>query len=150
MDVLTFELGPQRYAVPAPQVIEIVRAATITPLPKAPAIVEGAIDYRGAVVPVLDIRSRFRQPAKPLSISDQFIVARAGGRQIAIRVDRAAQFVTLAASDLRSLQHLGQPDYVAGVATLPDGMIFIHDLETFLSAAEGVALDRSLAETPRG
>jgi purine-binding chemotaxis protein CheW len=129
MDVLVFELGSHRYALRLPQVVEVVRAATITPLPKAPSIVEGAVDFRGTVVPILDVRSRFGLQAKPLSPSDLFILAKAGKRQVAIRVDRATQFVTVAQSDLLPMQHLGRHDYVEGVATLADGLVLIHDLE---------------------
>src|SRR5436309_14010618 len=64
-EVLIFEVGSQRYGLPAAGVRELVRAVTVTPLPRAPAIVEGVIDLRGTIVPVLDIRARFRLPAKP-------------------------------------------------------------------------------------
>src|SRR5688572_3677891 len=89
MDVLVFEVGGVRYGLPASQVREIVRAVTIVPLPRAPAIVEGVVNVHGTVVPVLDLRTRFRLPAKPLSHTDHLVLAWAGPRLVALRADRA-------------------------------------------------------------
>ena len=78
LEIVVFEVGGQQYGLPASDVRELQRAATLTPLPRAPAIVEGVVNLRGAVVPVLDIRSRFRLPPKPMEPTDHFVVARAG------------------------------------------------------------------------
>src|SRR5882672_6593162 len=77
-EILLFEIGGERYGLPSVDVRELVRAVTIVPLPRAPAIVEGLINLRGRIVPVLDVRSRFRVPAKPLEPSDHFIIASVG------------------------------------------------------------------------
>src|SRR4051812_3245053 len=106
MEVLIFEIGTQSYGLPARQAVEVLRAGTITSLPKSPPIVEGAIDVRGAIVPVLDFRSRFRLPPKALSVSDQFVIAQAGTRKVAIRADRATRLAHVSDSDLRSLSNL--------------------------------------------
>ena len=57
--ILAFELGSGLYALPMADVDELVRAVTVVPLPKAPAVVEGVVDVRGRVVPVFDLRARF-------------------------------------------------------------------------------------------
>jgi hypothetical protein len=67
LDIVVFEVGGQVYALPALDVHELIRAVAIVPLPRAPAIVEGIINLRGKIVPVLDIRSRFR--FTPMTIS---------------------------------------------------------------------------------
>src|SRR5881296_2430916 len=77
-EVLVFEVGGQKYALPTADVRELVRAVAITPLPAAPAVIEGVVDVRGRVLPVLDVRARFRLPPKALDPSDHFIVASAG------------------------------------------------------------------------
>src|SRR4051812_1235973 len=89
LEDLTFELAGQRYGLPSSDVQELIRVVTLTPLPGAPSIVEGAINLRGRVVPVFDIRTRFRLPAKAPEPSDHLIVAWAGERLAAIRVDQA-------------------------------------------------------------
>src|SRR5437870_13646015 len=89
LEILVFEVGGQRYGLPAAEVREILRAVAIVPLPRAPAIIEGIINIRGTVVPVLDLRTRFRLPAKPVEPADHLVVAWAGERLVAVRVDRA-------------------------------------------------------------
>jgi purine-binding chemotaxis protein CheW len=151
MDVLVFEVGGISYALPAPQVREIVRAVTIVPLPKAPRIVEGIVNVRGAVVPVLDLRARFRLPSKPLAHTDHFILAWAGSRLVAIRADRARSLVRLEADTIEDPALVTRDtQYVAGVAKLPDGLVLIHDLVAFLDDDETAALDgamRTAAQT---
>lgn len=55
VDLATFEVHGREYAIDVTQIREIVRAAEITPLPKAPVLIEGVIDLRGRVVPVVDL-----------------------------------------------------------------------------------------------
>jgi purine-binding chemotaxis protein CheW len=146
MEVLVFELGGLRYALPAFAVSELVRAVTVVPLPKSPPAVEGIINVRGRVVPVLDVRVRFKLESKAVSPSDHLILARAGDRLVAIRVDRALGLVHLEPADIEeATSALPGTEYVMGVAKLPDGLVLIHDLQTFLSAAETAALVRAIA-----
>jgi len=144
-EVLVFEVGGQRYGLPTVDVRELVRAVTITPLPNAPAAIEGVVNVRGHVLPVLDVRSRFRLPAKALDPSDHFIVASAGPRGVILRVDRATHLAFVDEASVQPSQTLGpSATYVAGVAKLDDGLMLIHDLTTFLSAAEAASLDEAL------
>ena len=143
LEVLVFEVGGQRYALRSREVRELVRAVTMVALPRAPAIIEGIINVRGTVVPVLDIRTRFRLPARAVAHTDHLILAWAGLRLVALRADRALDLARLEASeDARAI--VPGADYVSGVARLADGLVLIHDLRTFLSQAEAVALDQAL------
>jgi purine-binding chemotaxis protein CheW len=145
--VLTFSLGSQRFGLPSHQIREIVRAVAIAALPQAPPIVEGVINYRGLVVPVLDVRARFRLPPAPLHPDQHFIVAQAGPRLVALRVDHASDLLPVD-SDLIHPPARVVPGtaYVAGVAQLPDGVLVIHDLETFLALEEAAQLDRAVQQ----
>jgi purine-binding chemotaxis protein CheW len=144
-EVLVFELGGQRYGLPTADVREIVRAVTITRLPDAPAFIEGVVNVRGRILPVLDIRARYHLPPKPLDPGDHFIVSSAGSRGVILRVDRALHLAVVDESSVQSAQALGRSaTYVAGVAKLDGGLVLIHDLATFLSAAEATSLDAAL------
>lgn len=146
LEVLVFDLGGQRYALRCSEVRELVRAVTVVPLPRAPAIIQGIIDVRGAVVPVLDIRARFGLPSRAATHTEHLILAWAGKRLVAVRTDRALALAQLRASDVEDAAGLGTGvEYVAGVAKLPDGLVLIHDLRTFLSGTEAAALDEALA-----
>jgi purine-binding chemotaxis protein CheW len=146
-EVLVFEVAGQRYGLPTDDVRELVRAVAITPLPSAPAVIEGVVNVRGRVLPVLDVRARFSLPARALDPSDHFIVAAAGPRGVILRVDRATHLAMIDEASIQAPETLGpSADYVAGVASVEDGMILIHDLSTFLSAAEAASLDQALNE----
>jgi purine-binding chemotaxis protein CheW len=138
IDILVFELAGRRYGLAARAVRELHRAVAVTPLPNAPAVVEGVIDVHGAIVPVYDLRARFGLPRCAVDPSHHLIVAFAGGRTVALRVDRAHELVREA---------LREAPFGGGVATLRDGLVVVHDLDRFLSDAEATALDRALEAT---
>lgn len=148
-EVLIFELAGQRYGLPVGDVRELLRVVTLAPLPGAPAIVEGVINLRGKVVPVLDVRSRFRLPHRPVEHTDHLIVVRVGDRLAALRVDRALELRRLATAEVENADGvMPGVDYLAHVAKLPDGLVFIHDLRTFLSQAEFATLEEALPGSP--
>lgn len=150
-EVLVFEVGGQRYALPAADVRELLRAAAVRPLPGAPAIVEGILNVRGGLVPVLDLRARFRLPPRALRPTDHFIVAEVDGRRLALRVDRALELVVLDEADVEEARSLVPGvEYVSWVARRPEDVVLIHDLRTFLSQTETAALDQALAQPRHG
>jgi purine-binding chemotaxis protein CheW len=151
LEILIFEVGGQRYGLPCADVQELVRAVAIVPLPKAPDIVEGIINLRGRVVPVLDIRARFGLPPKALEPADHLVVALAGERRVALRVDRAVDVVQVATSDLEDARGaVPGVEYVTWVAKGANNLVLIHDLRTFLSRAEAAALEASLQTSEGG
>lgn len=126
-------------------VIEVVRAVAIRRLPSAPAISLGIIDVRGEIIPVFDVRLRFGHPHKPLALSDQFVIAQAGPRRVALHVDSALglqKLSVLAVQDAANLPN--ELAHVNGVAPTDEGLVLIHDLRGFLSQAEAHALDAAL------
>jgi purine-binding chemotaxis protein CheW len=146
MEILVFEIDSSRYGLPLASVREIVRAVAPAHLPGAPEVVEGVINYRGTVVPVFDLRSRFGHAAKPLEPNDHLIVATAGDALVAVRADRASWPVAVEAADIEALVSLAASAYVSAVCRLPDDLVLIHDLQTFLSASESLELQEALAQ----
>lgn len=142
--LLSFELERRRFAIPAPLVREVVRAVAVSALPRAPAIVEGMINLRGIVVPVLDIRHRFGLPTLPTTPQQHFIVAQAGSRIVVLPVDRVLGLVEVEESAIEPTSLPGI-ELVAGIARLADGLLVIHDLARFLSLDESAALEGALA-----
>jgi purine-binding chemotaxis protein CheW len=149
VEVLIFELSAQRFALPLQDVLEVVRAVAMRALPNAPTVVEGIVDLRGEVVPVLDIRARFGLPSKPLEVSDHFVVGCAGPRHVILRVDRALALTYLRALSIEQAINLPRGvQHIAGVASLEDGLVLLHDLSLFLSEVEDESLARELGERP--
>lgn len=150
-DILLFQVHGQRFGLRAARVREVQRVVAIVPLPNAPAAVEGLIDVRGRLVPVYGIRSRFRMPAREVEPSDHLVLAEARGRLVALRVDRVLDLVRIDEQDVEDPSTLVDgvgTEFVAGVARMEDGLVLIHDLDTFLSQAEEAELDAAIAGGP--
>lgn len=144
-NILVFELAGRRYALREEAVVEVTAAVSAFPLPKAPPIVEGVINLRGVVVPVLDLRARFGLAPKAVEPDDHLIIARAGGRRVAVRADRAVGLAAIPDGGITPPAEVSAgTEFVAGIVKLPDGLVLIHDLSSFLSQAEAARLDDAL------
>jgi len=143
--LVVFSLDEQRYALLLSNVERIVRVVEITSLPKAPEIVLGVINVRGEIIPVVNIRKRFRLPEREITLSDHLIIAKTSRRAVALLADRVGQVLEVLENKIISAKKiLPAMDYVEGVVKLEDGLILIHDLEKFLSLEEEKALERAL------
>jgi purine-binding chemotaxis protein CheW len=146
VELLVFDAGGRTYGLASKDVIELVRAVSITALPNGPRVVSGVIDLRGKIIPVFDMKVRFGQRATPVEPSDHFIIARAGRRTVAIRADRASKLANVRPEDLEFAELIvSGTNHYAGIAKLGDGMALITDLDTFLSDAEAATLDEALS-----
>ena len=152
---VVFTLDGLFYAVRLSAVSRVIRAVEITPLPKAPPIVLGVINLGGLIIPVVNIRKRFRLPERELELDDQLIVARAfrsdadadGGRLLALAVDETVGVRDLSAQETIAAETiLPGLEQLEGVAKTDQGLVLIHDLGTFLSLEEERALGALLPE----
>jgi purine-binding chemotaxis protein CheW len=151
VSLLVFEIGGWCLAVNARSVNRIVRAVAISPLPGAPAVLEGVINVGGTVTPVLDLRLRFGLPAAPLQPDQHLMLADTLGGPVALRVDRALDLLTVAPEVIRKVADVVPGvQYASGIATLPDGVLIIHDLDQFLSIEERLEIDQLLSVAMRG
>ena len=144
--IVVFSLDEPRYALNLSVVERVVRAVEVTPLPKAPEIVLGAINSQGRIIPVVDVRKRFRLPAREMDVDDRFIVARTSKRLVALAADSVIGVRTLADREVVSAeQALPFAEYLQGVAKMEDGIVLIYDLDQFLSLDEEQVLDTALS-----
>jgi purine-binding chemotaxis protein CheW len=151
VQLVMFRLEGQRYAVRLAVVERIVRAVAVTSLPDAPAIVLGAIDVAGRIIPVLNVRRRLGLPERDIGVPDQFLIARTTRRPVALVVDEALGLVEIpAAAIVESVQIVPGLGFIEGVVVLPDGLALIHDLESFLSLEEAETLGAVLSREVTG
>jgi purine-binding chemotaxis protein CheW len=146
VELLVFELGGVRHGLELATVREVVRAVLVTPLPDAPAVVEGVISARGEVVPVYDLRLRFGMSVRPLHPDERMVLAWTGDRLVAFRCDHADETVSVsheAVADATMVRHAGRT--ISGIGRLRDGILLIHDLTAFLDDAERLTLAEALA-----
>ncbi|MBI4523304.1 MAG: purine-binding chemotaxis protein CheW [Deltaproteobacteria bacterium] len=144
-DLVVFTLDEQRYALRVSSVQRVIRAVEIIPLPKAPEIVLGMVNVQGRIIPVFNIRKRFRLPERELELSDQIVLARTSRRTVGLVVDAVSGVLELSESEILSPDDIvPETEYVEGVVKLKDGLVLIHDLNRFLSLDEERTLDASL------
>lgn len=135
-----------RIALPLSDVERVIRAVYVTPLPGAPAIVSGVVNVQGRVIPVVNMRRRFRLPEREMALTDRLVIAHTAQRPVALVADSVSGVLEHAAPDCVDAETiLPGLEYVDGVVKLDDGLILIHDLDRFLSLDEAEALDRVMA-----
>jgi purine-binding chemotaxis protein CheW len=143
--IVLFSLDEPQYALYLNAVERVVMAVEITPLPKAPDIVLGILNFHGEIVPVIDIRKRFHLPFQELNIDDQFIIARSSKRLVVLIVDSV-----IGVYDIENHQFVDAKvkfpytNYISGIAKIENNIVLINDLEKFLSLDEEKILDEAL------
>lgn len=149
LTIVVFTIDARRFAVPLPSVERIIRLIDYRPLPHAPEIVLGVINFQGAVLPVIDLRRRFRLPEREPRLDDHLILARTPRRRVALLADEVNGLESVADDTWVSAQNiLPRAEYLAGAVKRDDGLILVHDLDACLSLDEERALTASLAASP--
>lgn len=109
VQLCTFRIGGEDYALDIMRVREIIRPLPITPVPRAPAFVEGVVRIRGEVIPVLDVRKRLGVEARPPTGKTRFLLVHVAGHRIGLVVDEVCEVVRLPRSEIRPAPVLGPP-----------------------------------------
>jgi purine-binding chemotaxis protein CheW len=119
----------------------------VSPLPQAPEIVLGVINLQGKIVVVLDVRRRFGLRAYEPSPDRQLMVAHTVRRTVSFPVDTVVGLIERSAGEITPLGSIVPgADCLEGVAKLEDGLLFIHDLDRFLSLDQEQQLADLLTE----
>lgn len=147
MQLVIFTLDTQRFALHLPAVVRVLPAMEITPLPNAPFAVAGLVNLERTLLPVFNTRRRFGFPERDLDPGDRFIVARTRNKTILLVVDDVTG-VSDYPEDRVVLQDTtpGINELVSGVIMLDDGLVYIHDLDSFLSSEEEIHLDEAFLQ----
>ncbi len=107
VQLCTFRIGGEDYAIDIMRVREIIHPLPITPVPRAPSFVEGVIRLRGEVVPVLDVRKRLGLAATPPTRKMRFLVVNVAGRRIGLVVDEVCEVLRIPLGEIRPAPPLG-------------------------------------------
>jgi purine-binding chemotaxis protein CheW len=145
LQLVVFSIDRQRYALPLHAVERVLPMVAVSPLPQAPAVVLGVINLHGQVIPVLDLRRRFGLPLCDYGLTARLLVVRTRRRTLALPVDEVLGVSGVAAETItRPDALLPGIGHVAGIVTLADGLLLIHDVEACLSLDEERRLSVSL------
>jgi purine-binding chemotaxis protein CheW len=109
VQLCTFRIGGEDYAIDIMRVREIIHPLSLTPVPRAPAFVEGVIRLRGEVIPVLDVRKRLGLAATSRGRKTRFLVVNVARRRIGLVVDEVCEVLRIPRGDIRPAPPLGDP-----------------------------------------
>ena len=137
--LVVFRLGSEEYGVDILQVQEIKRMLDITRVPQAPDFIEGVINLRGQIIPVLDLRRRFAFPAAERTADTRIIVVNIGELIIGLIVDTVLEGISLskeAISPAPALVTGIDNDFLSGIGDLGERLLIILNLEKILAVDE--------------
>ena len=147
LQLVSFEVGEEEYAVPILSVQEINRMMQITSVPQSPSFVEGVINLRGKIIPVIDLRKRFGLTELENSDDVRIIVVEVANRVIGFTVDRVNEVLRIGSSIVEPPPSMVcglDTDYVQGVGKLDDRLLILLHLEKLFSAAEMAEIDQGV------
>lgn len=149
LSLVVASLGALRLGIPVDAVDRVLMAAEVTPLADMPAAIVGVINIHGEVMPVVDLRARFRLPPKALQASDHFVIVRLGGRALAVTFDDVLDTSHFDRDALTPApQVLPWIDRIHGIVQLEDGLLVVKDPARFLDVDDWNALSASEGESP--
>lgn len=136
--VVIFSLSREEYGLPITRVQEINRLAPITKLPQTPDFMEGIINLRGRVIPVIDLRKRFSIALAENTEDTRIVIVEIGGQTAGMIVDSVTEVLTL------SLASIEQPPaslslnakYIDGVGKVGDRLLILLDVDQILTNNE--------------
>lgn len=135
-----FELANTAYAVASEVVQQMEMVEHITPVPDAPAFVDGVVFVRGQVVPVVNLRARFGYERAALDLKTRLVVVSRQGRTVGLLVDSAREFITLNDESIRpppeAVSGLSGK-YLAGIANIGDRLVLILNVDEILNFQDG-------------
>lgn len=144
LQLVSFMVGTEEFAVPILAVQEINRMMQITKVPQSPPFIEGVINLRGKIIPVMDLRKRFGIESREQSTDERIIVVEVGSRVIGFTVDRVNEVLRISADIVEpppSMVCGVESDYVQGVGKLEDRLLILLDLQKLFGSQDLSALD---------
>jgi purine-binding chemotaxis protein CheW len=145
LQFVIFQAGVQSFAVEINRVKEILRYRKVTPLPRTPSFIEGVIDLRGVLIPVLDLRKRFEVASPVYNEHTRIIVLRYKNKKIGLVVDSVSRVLPIPLHDIKAPPAIARAhgsEYMLAVAKYQDDLYIVLDLDRILSSAERMTLEK--------
>jgi purine-binding chemotaxis protein CheW len=150
--LVVFTLAAESYAIDINMVKEIIQMQPITRVPGTPASVEGVINLRGSVIPIVDLRKRFQLNSIERSKETRIVVVSCKGSEVGVIVDSVAEVLRIPvdsiepASSVFTDEHL---EHLMGIVKLANRLVILLDMDQVLSKQEIAAIGSlELKDTP--
>ena len=137
--VVCFRLGQDMYAADIMRVKEIIKPMKQTGLPEAPEFIDGVINLRGTVIPVLNVHRRFRLSGPESDKNTRLLIVSLAGQAFAMVVDEVTEVITVPVKDLRPPPNFAQGvgrEYLIAVCLVEGSMVMLLNLDSILQSHE--------------
>ncbi|MBD3381485.1 MAG: chemotaxis protein CheW [candidate division Zixibacteria bacterium] len=145
LQLVSFKLGEEEFGVDILKVQEINRLVEITKVPRTPDFVEGVINLRGKVIPIIDLRKRFGLNLKDNDKDTRIVVIDIDGSIMGMIVDAVSEVLRLPESTIEPAPEIAtsiDSEYIRGVAKLEDRLLIFLDLSKVFSQQERAVMNQ--------
>jgi purine-binding chemotaxis protein CheW len=139
LQVVGFRIGRETFGLPISIVREIVRVPEITSVPNAPDYIEGVINLRGRIIPIVDLRKRFGDTSFEPSKKNRIVVVELESRAIGLIVNSASEVLRIRPSEIDEPHNVfkeGELNYITGIGKLDGRLVILLDLNKVLERGE--------------
>jgi purine-binding chemotaxis protein CheW len=136
LQLVRFNIGDEDFGVDILKVQEINRMLEVTRVPNAPTYIDGVINLRGKVIPIVNLRERFHMPRKERDKQTRIIIVELSGKTVGFLVDGVNEVLRIPKSVTEpppSLTTGTETEYITGVGKLDDQLLLLLDLEKVLN-----------------
>ena len=142
--MVSFKLGNEEFGVNIIKVQEIMRLQEITRVPQTPDFMEGVINLRGNVIPIIDLRKKFGMEVKDADNFSRIVVVNVEDKVIGVIVDAVEQVLRLSNTQIEPPPSVGldaMKEYLMGVGKLKNSLLILLNLDKILTVSEQLELD---------
>ncbi|EMG36558.1 CheW protein [Desulfocurvibacter africanus PCS] len=139
LQLVTFSIAEEEFGVEILLVKEIIRPMSVTKVPNAPAFVEGVINLRGQVIPIIDLRKRFGLAASKLGKDTRIIVVEMSRMRVGFVVDAVSEVLRISAGTVEPPPAMiagVESEFIKGVGKLDSRLLILLDLEKLFTSME--------------
>lgn len=144
-----FTISGEEFGLEIERIFEITKPQKITPLPNTPRFINGVINLRGTVIPLMDMRRRLN--VEPSHHEERIIIAKMHGEKIGLLVDSVKEIVNIEKREIAPPSSIFKglkPEYLNGIGKIGNRLIIILNLDSLLTAEE-IRLLGALSDSPR-
>ena len=147
VQLVSFLLGDETFAIDVSQVHEIVRLEKITTVPRMAEFIEGVVNLRGQITTVIDMRKRFSMSSIERDAQSRIIIGEVGSFQFGMIVDAVSEVIRVSPEDIAPPPEIVtnnmDSSYLKGICKLPDNLVMLLNLDSILSEEEIAQIDRA-------
>ena len=143
-EFLTFRLGQEEYGIDILKVQEIRGYDAVTRIANAPDFIKGVINLRGVIVPIVDMRIKFRLGEAEYNSFTVVVILNVMGRVVGIVVDSVSDVLELASEQIRAAPEFSaalDSSYIMGLGSIGERMLILMDIEKLMSSADMALVD---------